>query len=243
MDVAEDPFDSSLDGDDTVQWRRDASNSWTVRLLWSLGVGTFLAMISIVVFWRFYDIARQTDAGIAVLAVLALVALTLLVLAVVPSAPRRLANRLSVERVSERGLDRISHAAAGTLVMGLVIGLLMAAGRLAAHDGAFGEIGDGLFTGIAALSLPLALVALAFASFASSRGAIDCEEGVLYVDEPDQAIDLEYVVNASSREIGGATYVKLTYARPDNTYVPGPRRLMVPPEIARELERTVAQTS
>lgn len=242
MNAADDPFDSSFDADDTVQWRRDASNSWTVRVLWSLGVGTFLSMISIVVFWRFYDIARQADLEIVVLAVLALVVLTLFVLAVVPGAPRRLADRLSMTPKSERQFDRVSDASAGTLVMGAYIGLLMAAGRLAAHEGAFGAVGDGLFTGIAALSLPLALVALALASFASSRGAIDREEGVLYVDEPDDAIDLEYVVDATSREIRGTAYVKLTYARPDNTYVPGPRRLVVPREVASELERAVSRT-
>lgn len=242
MNAADDPFDSSLDDADTVQWRRDASTSTTVRLLWSLGVGTFLSMISIVVFWRFYDIARQADLGIVVLAAVALVALTLLVLAVVPGAPRRLANRLSVTPEDDRRLERIRDASAGTLVMGAYIGLLMAAGRLAAHEGAFGAVGDGLFTGIAALSLPLALVALALASFASSRGAIDREEGVLYVDEPDQAVDLEYVVDVSVRRIRGAAYVKLTYARPDNTYVPGPRRLVLPPEVASELERAISRT-
>jgi len=237
-DVPVDP-----DAPETIQWRRDASTSRLVRLLWSLGVGTFFAMIAIIAFWRLYDIAAQAGAGSVVVAAVGAIAVTIIVLAVDPRAERRLervADALSISVASERSLERAVDATVGTLVMAVVIGGLMGIGRLVSQGDLLGGVGAGPFTLLAAFTLPAALLALVLASFLSSRGALDTDDGVLYLADPDHAIDLEVIVGVSSRAIGDAAIVGLTYAQPGGQYVPGPRRIVVPREVADEVERAAA---
>ncbi|EMA34862.1 hypothetical protein C446_13449, partial [Halobiforma nitratireducens JCM 10879] len=130
-----------VDPDDpaTVQWRRDASTSRTVRLLWSLGVGTFFAAIGIIVFWRLYDFAGQAGGTLSqsvVLAVVAAVTVTVVALAASSNSEARLEAALESLPVSgpsgsasQRGLSRAIDAAVGTVAMAAVIGALMAVGR------------------------------------------------------------------------------------------------------------------
>ena len=236
--------DATADSSDSeaIQWRRDASTSRTVRLLWSLGVGTFFAAITIVVFWRLYDLAAQADAGGVVVAVFAAVLVTILAVTLVGDAGRRLATIagwLPVEVPSERGLERAADAALGTVAMIAVIGTLMIVGRIVSQQELLGGVGAGPFTGMAALSLPLALVALVLASFLRSVGTLDREEGTIYLHDPDQAIDLAVIEGVSTRQLGDAVIVSLEYAQPDGQYVAGPRRIVVPPAVARELEGLV----
>ncbi|RQG96073.1 hypothetical protein [Natrarchaeobius oligotrophus] len=232
----------------TIQWRRDASTSRTVRLLWSLGVGTLFASISIVVFWRLYDLAGQagTEAQSIVVAFAAAVVVTVLAFSLSSNAERqleRLARSLALSSPSGAALERATDAALGTIAMVAVLGSLMVAGRLAAQQGLLGGVGAGPFTGIAALLIPLALVAVALSSFLRSAGALDLDDEALYLADPDQKVDLETIETVSSRLVGNAAIVTLGYAQPDGRYVPGPRRLVVPREVARELERTVESHS
>lgn len=228
-------------GSETTQWRRDASTSRTVRLLWSLGVGTFFAMAVIVLSWRFYDFAAQGGAGIIVVAVLLALVATVLALAIAPNTEARLqaiARRLPMDQPSEAALSRVVDAALGTIVMMTIIGTLMGIGRYVSQRELL-EVGAGPFTGMAALLLPLALVALALASFLRSVGTLDREERVIYLHDPDQRVALEHIEATSAREIGDVTVVKLAYAQPDGQYVAGPRRIALPPAVARELEGLV----
>ncbi|RQG92713.1 hypothetical protein EA462_00310 [Natrarchaeobius halalkaliphilus] len=228
----------------TIQWRRDASTSRAVWLLWSLGVGTFFAAISIVVFWRLYDLAGQAGSGVQSIVVAFVVALFVTVLAVLlsnnaESQLERIARLLSITPPSGTALERATDAALGTIVMTLVIGSLMVAGRIVSQQGLLGDVGAGPFTGAAALLIPLALVAVALASFLRSAGALDLDDGALYLVDPDQKVDLSTIETVSRRRIADATVVTLGYAQPDGRYVPGPRRLVVPPDVAREIERAV----
>ena len=242
--------DVSADSSDaeTIQWRRDASTSRTVRLLWSLGVGTFFATISIIVFWRLYDLARQGDVGSIVIALFAALVVTVLAVATVGDTERHLAvltGPLPIDAPSGRGLERLVDAALGTIAMLAVMGSLMVIGRIVSQRELL-AVGAGPFTGLAALLVPLALVALVLASFLRSVGALDREEGTIYLYDPDQAIDLAVITDASTRRLGDAAIVTLEYAQPDGQYVPGPRRIVMPPEVAREVEsllerRTSAQ--
>lgn len=232
--------DVSADSSDaeTIQWRRDASTSRTVRLLWSLGVGTFFATVSIIVFWRLYDLARQSDAGGLVIAVFAALVVTAFAVATVGDTERHLAaltRRLPVDAPSGRGLERAVDAVLGTIAMLAVMGSLMAVGRIAPQRELL-DVAARPFIGLAALLVPLALVALVLASFLRSVGALDREEGIIYLYDPDQAIDLAVIRDASTRRLGDAAIVTLEYAQPDGQYVPGPRRIVVPPEVAREVE-------
>lgn len=231
-------------GSETIQWRRDASTSRTVRLLWSLGVGTFFATITIIVFWRLYDLASQAGnvAGSVVVATFAAIAVTILVGGVTGTTDRQiaaLARRLPIETPSDQGLERTVDAALGTLVMAAVMGSLMAVGRYVSRRELLGGLGAGPFTGLAALLIPLALVALVLASFLRSVGTLDREDRTLYLHDPDQAIDLEVIEGVSTRRFGDATILNLDYAQPDGQYVAGPRRIVVPPEVAREVRSLV----
>ncbi|WP_436346428.1 hypothetical protein [Natronorubrum sp. FCH18a] len=235
--------EDAVDPDDseTMQWRRDASTSRTVRLLWSLGVGTFFAAITIIVFWRLYDLAAQGGAGAIVVAALAAIVVTILAFAVTSDTERRLealASRLPITTPSGKALERAMDAALGTIAMMGVMGSLMAVGRYVSQRELL-EVGAGPFTGMAALLLPLALVALVLASFLRSVGTLDREKRTIYLYDPDQAIDLEVIRGVSSRRLGDAAILKLEYAEPDGQYVAGPRRIVVPPEVASELQGLV----
>lgn len=228
----------------TVQWRRDASTSRSVRLLWALGVGTFFGTIAIIVFWRLFDLTGQTGGQSLVVAVAAALVVTIVALAVSadPAATlERLFGPLPVSPPEGQALERALDAALGTVVMAGVLGGLIVVARLAAQTGFLGT-GAGPFTFLAALALPLALVALVLSTFLSSVGSIDTDEQVLYLFDPEEAISLEYVDAVTVRQFGNTTLVGLTYAEPDGQYVPGPRRLVVPPEIAAELQTLVERT-
>lgn len=234
------PADSS--DAEPIQWRRDASTSRTVRLLWSLGVGTFFAAITIVVFWRLFELAAQADAGAVVVAAFAALLATVLAMALVGDAERRLgavAEWLPVDAPSGRRIERAADAALGTVAMIAVIGTLMIVGRVVSQRELLGGVGAGPFTGMAALLVPLALVALVLASFLRSVGTLDREDRTIYLHDPDQAIDLAVVKGISTRRLGDAVIVSLEYAQPDGQYVAGPRRIVVPPDVATELRSLV----
>ncbi|WP_247003465.1 hypothetical protein [Halosolutus gelatinilyticus] len=211
---------------DPIGWRRDASTSLTVRALWALGVGTFLAAIVMVVFWRIYELAYQVSPFGAQLVVASFAAIVATALA------------LAVSGRAERYAERATDAIVGAVVMGAIIGSLMLVGRIVSQRELL-DAGAGPFTGLAALTIPLALVALVLASFLRSVGAFDRDEGMLYFYDPEQAIDLSVIDAVSSRRIGDAAVVTLEYAQPDGQYVAGPRRIVVPPRVASEIHAIV----
>jgi len=237
----EDAVDVTETPNETTQWRRDASTSRTVRLLWTFGVGTFFAAIGTVVSWRLYRVAGEIGGGAIVIALIAALAATVLALAATDDTERhleRLTRPLPVEVPSGTKLDRAMDAAVGAVVMGAVIGALMAVGRYVSQNELL-AVGAGPFTGLAALLIPIALFALVFASFLQSVGALDREDRTIYLYEPDQAIDLTVIENVSIRPIGDSAVVTLSYAQPDGQYVQGPRRLVVPPAVARDIAAIV----
>lgn len=236
--TAEPPVDTA--DPNTIQWRRDATTSRTVRLLWSLGVGTFFAAISLIVFWRFFDLAGQAGQLLqsVIAALLAAIVVTILALAASSNTTgqlERLARPLPISTPSGPALERAMDAALGAVVMGVVIGGLMILGRIAARPELLGPGGESPFTGLAAATIPLALVALALASFLRSVGAFDREDATIYLYDPDQAIDLSVIEDVSVRRIGDVAVVTFEYAAPDGQYVAGPRRVVVPPEVATEI--------
>ncbi|GAB3678038.1 hypothetical protein [Halopiger thermotolerans] len=236
--------DAPADPDDLLQWRRDATTSRAIRLLWSLGVGTFFAVISIIVFWRLYDLTRQIGGRSIVVALFAAIVATALALSVSDNTVghlERLTRRLPVSSPSERAAERASDAALGAIAMATVIVALMAIGRYVSQNGLLGDLGAGPFTGLAALTIPLALAALVLSSFLESVGAFDPDEGVIYLYEPEQAIDLSVIQGISMRSIGDAVVLTLDYAQPGGQYVAGPRRIVVPPAIAAEIETYVEE--
>lgn len=246
-----------MDDARTVQWRRDASTSRTVRACWALGVGTFFAMIGLVMGWRFAEAAIElgyheplfglyeaavaaVGAPVVVAAVGAAVA-TLLAYAVGGNTGAllgRLLGPLPVSTPSGERLQRAADIVAGTVVMGMVIASLMVVGRIVSQRELL-EVGAGPFTGLAAATLPLAFVAIILASFLRSVGAFDPGEGMLYLYEPEEAVDLEVIEGASVRTVGDVAILRLSYAQPDGQYVAGPRRLVVPPAVAREVRARV----
>ncbi|WP_306054731.1 hypothetical protein [Natronococcus wangiae] len=231
-----------MDETEPLRWRRDADTSRAVRVLWSLGVGTFFAVIVIIVFWRLFDVASQVGGQSIVAVTLVALLVTTFAFAVSDTAEEqleRLAGGLLVSVPSGSALDRTRDAALGTVTMILVIGALMIVGRLVSQHGLLGGVGAGPFTGLAALTLPLALVALVLASFLRSVGAFDPDERIIYLYDPDQAIDLGVIEEASVHRVGDAAIVKLGYAQPDGQYVQGPRRIVVPPRVAREIAAAV----
>ncbi|MFC6719719.1 hypothetical protein ACFQGT_12965 [Natrialbaceae archaeon GCM10025810] len=230
-----------------IQWRRDASTSRSVRLLWSLGVGTFFAAITIVVFWRLYDMARVTVglAGQGILvAVVGAIVVTILAVAALGRPERtaaRLLGPLPIDPPEGRRLERAIDAALGAVAMASVMVALMAIGRyVSQHD--LLAVGAGPFTGLTALFIPLALVALVLSSFLRSVGTLDREERRIYLHQPDEVVDLDLIEDVSISRVGDAAVLKLEYAQPDGQYVPGPRRLVVPPAVAREIAGIVRST-
>lgn len=231
-----------MDDSEPIQWRRDADTSLTVRVLWSLGVGTFFATMTIIVFWRLFDLARQIGGQSFLIAALAALVVTTLAFVVSDGAEQqleRLTRHLPITAPSGSRFDRAMDAAAGTIVMGTTIGTLMLIGRIVSQRELLGGLGAGPFTGLAALLLPLALLALVLASFLRSVGAFDPDDRTIYLYNPEQAIDLEVITAVSVRQVGDAAILKLSYAQPGGQYVQGPRRLVVPPEVAREITAAV----
>ncbi|QLG49804.1 hypothetical protein [Natrinema halophilum] len=242
----EDTVDRTGDGesDETIQWRRDASTSRTVRLLWSFGVGTFFAAIGIVICWRLYRLAGEAAGEVgrsAVLALIAALAATVLALAIADDTERhltRLTGSISIDVPSGVRLDRAMDAAVGTVAMAAIIGVLMGVGRYVSQNELL-AVGAGPFTGLAALFLPFALVALVLASFLQSVGMLDRSEGTIYLYEPKQRVDLAVITDVSIRRLGDAAILNLRYAQPDGQYVQGPRRIVVPPAVARDVAALV----
>ncbi|MDG5817895.1 hypothetical protein [Natronococcus sp. A-GB7] len=231
-----------MDASEPLRWRRDPDTSRTVRLLWSVGVGTFFAVSVIIVFWRLFDMASQVGGESIVVAALVAVLATAVAFALSSNAERqfeRLADRIPTSIDREISLDRARDAILGTVGMIVVIGSLMIAGRIVSQQGLLGDVGAGPFTGLAALSLPLALVALLLASFLRSVGAYDPDERTIYLYDPDQAIDLDVIKGASVRRIGDIAIVNFDYAQPDGRYVQGPRRVVLPPRVASEVVAAV----
>ncbi|WP_408960042.1 hypothetical protein [Natrinema sp. 74] len=231
-------------GAETVQWRRDTSTSRTVRLLWMFGVGTFFAAISIVICWRLYRLGDEAFGGVGRIAVLALIAAgaaTVIALAVANDTEghiARVAGPLPFDAPTGASADRAMDAAVGTVAMGAIIGVLMGVGRYVSQNELL-AVGAGPFTGLAALFLPLALIALVLASFLQSVGTLDSDEGAIYLYEPDQRIDLEVITDVSIRRLGDIAILKLNYAQPGGQYVQGPRRIVVPPAVARDVAALV----
>lgn len=222
----------SVDDHGPVRWRRDASTSFTVRLLWTLGAGTFLAAIALMASARVFALAGETTSRSAVdpfttgqlVVVAALLAVAVAILAL--SLAHRLGVRIPFGPDEDGSLERALDAGVGAVVMGALI-VVFARG--------VAEYGDML----AAATIPLALVAIAVSVFLRSTGTLDVDEGVLYLHEPEDAIELDLLDGVSARYVGDTAIVKLSYRQPDNQYVPGPRRLVLPPGVARDLEVVV----
>ncbi|RKD93953.1 hypothetical protein [Halopiger aswanensis] len=234
--------DAPADPDDLLQWRRDATTSRAIRLLWSLGVGTFFAVITIIVFWRLYDLTGQIGGQSIVVALFAAILVTIFALVVSDNTGSHL-ERLPFSTPSGPALQRAADAALGAIAMGAIIVTLMGIGRYVSQNNLLGDLGAGPFTGLAALTIPLALGALVCSSFLESVGAFDPDEGVIYLYEPEQAIDLSVIRTVSTRPVGDAVVVTLDYAQPGGQYVAGPRRIVVPPAIAAEIESYVERNS
>ncbi|WP_226482161.1 hypothetical protein [Natrinema amylolyticum] len=241
----EDAVDVTHTSDETIQWRRDASTSRTVRLLWAFGVGTFFAAIGTVVCWRLYRIAGEAAGGpgrTVVLALIAAFAATVLALAASSNTEAhlaRVASALPIDAPTGASVDRAMDVAVGSIVVGIVIGALMGIGRYVSHNELL-AVGAGPFTGLAALLIPIGFVALVLASFLQSVGAFDRDDGTIYLYEPEHAIDLAVIDAVSVRQIGDAAILKLRYAQPDGQYVQGPRRIVVPPAVARDIATLVS---
>ena len=226
------PATGGMEETGQISWRRDASTSRTLRLLWTVGAGTFLAAIALVAISRVFALAGETGgtspvapltpAQLVIIAALLAGAVTILAIALADRRGHRVAYVGDALEDADRSLD----AAVGAVLMGAVIV------ALARGAGAHGEM-------LAAATIPLALVAVAASVFLRSAGALDVEEGVLYLLDPDDAVDLGDLEAVSARYVGNTAVVTLRYHQPDNQYVPGPRRLVLPPGVARDLEAIV----
>ena len=210
----------------TISWRRDAATSRTIRLLWALGTGGFLAAIGIIVFSRFAAFADEITVEWQIVAPVVLVVGgvgLLLLLAGTGFGQSWLAERVPDEGPAGRVIDTVAGAAVMVVVvLTLVVG-----------------VGGGLGHALATGTIPLALVAVALSSFLRSVGALDVEERRLYLYEPELGIDLEVLESVSSYTLGDLSVLRLRYGQPDGEYVPGPRWLVVPPAVAPEIQAIV----
>ncbi|WP_255193487.1 hypothetical protein [Natronobeatus ordinarius] len=219
-----------MDDSRTVHWRRDASTSRTVRVLWALGVGTFLAAIALIVFGRFYGLTAETGGQSIVVATLAAAAVAIVAVVLAGQADdrlERLGRYVPFWTPSGGSFRQALDAAAGAVVMGAIIFALVL------------FVGPGIGFGLATATIPFAVVLIMLSSFLQSVGALDLEEGRLYLYEPEVSVDLDLIEDVSVRHVGDAAMVKLAYEQPNGQYVQGPRRLVVPPGIARELQAIV----
>ncbi|KDE58270.2 hypothetical protein EL22_05980 [Halostagnicola sp. A56] len=235
----------AVDDSNPVQWRQDAATSPTVRILWSLGAGTFFAAVLIIVFWRLYDMARQFGAELVIIVAFAAVVLGILVVAFGSNTERRLerlTDRLPITAPTGTSLDRALDATLGMLVMTGTIVLLMAVGRYVSTNELL-ALGAGPFTLLAALTIPLALVALALSSFLRSVGTLDYDDRAIYLHDPDRVIDLDVIEDVSIYRVRNVAILNLTYAQPDGQYVKGPRTIVVPPGIATDVKGLLAESN
>ncbi len=230
-----------MDDSEPISWRRDATTSRTVRILWALGVGTFLAAAAIIVFWRFFDLTGQVGGRSIVVATAAAIVVTILALAVSNRTDHHveaIGQRLPITPPGGESLARAIDAGVGMIVMIAIMGSLMLVGRIVSQRDLL-DVGAGPFTGLAALLIPLALVAIALAVFLKSVGTFDRDEGAIYLYDPDQRIDLAVIRDASIRQFGDTAIVTFEYAQPGGQYVQGPRRLTMPPAVADEVQQFV----
>lgn len=213
-----------------IRWRRDASTTPSIRVLWAVGIGSLLAAITLIVFARLFVLAAGSAGQSVAVAALGAVAVTVLALAASGDAGRHLeraTRRLPVTAPEGVALERAVDAAVGAVAMGAVI--------LALARGVGGNAGQGLAT----LTVPLGFCALVLAAYLSSTGTLDPDERVLYLFDPDREIDLETIDRVGVRTVGATALVSLTYDQSDGQYVPGPRRLVVPVEVGRRLAAVV----
>ncbi|MFC3959633.1 hypothetical protein [Halovivax cerinus] len=218
-----------------LQWHRDADTSALIRLCWGLGAGTLFGALTLVVFGRLLGLTSQVGGRSLLLAALAGLAVTILALALTddPAASLAAVTRYvpgidytpsdDVDARLSRGVD----AAVGAVFVG---GLIFALDTV---------VGGNVGQFFAAATIPVSLAFLLAAVFMRSTGVLDREEGVLYLYDPEDVIALDTLSGVSSRSIGGTSLVRLRYRTPDGEYVPGPRRLLVPRRVARELESIV----
>lgn len=218
-----------------VQWHRDADTSPAIRLCWALGVGTLLGALTLVVFGRLFAFAAQVGGQLVLVAGLVALAVTIIALAVAGDPAGRLAAasrrvpgfEYTPAAEADRRLKRGIDAAVGAVVMG---------GTIVAFDTAIeGNVGELL----AAATIPLALVFVLLAVFLRSTGALDREEGVLYLYDPEDAIDIDDLDGVSIHSLGNSAIARLHYRTPDGEYVPGPRGLVLPRDVALELQSLV----
>ncbi len=222
-------------GTQTLQWRFDASTSSTVRILWALGVGAFIAAGVLIVFARLFALTGEIGGQSILIGALAALGVTILALTVAGRTGDRLeslSRRLPFVEADGSGtdLERAMDVAVGAVFMAVLI-LVFALG-----------VGGGVGQGAAAITVPLGLVALIAAVFLSSTGALDTEDGVLYLYDPQDAIELATLDGVRVRTVGELALVTLSYDQSDGTYIPGPRRLIVPVGVATELESAVGRT-
>lgn len=230
-----------------VRWRIDATTSRTVRALWALGAGTLLAAIVLVVFARLLALTDGVGGEPILVGTLAVLVVTILVLAVVGGPGERIAalrRRLPGTATTTAGNagsdgsndtdpDRAGEGAETTRAMDAAVGAIVGG---AVIYGLARGVGGGVGHGAAALTLPIALAVLVASSFVQSAGAIDPDERRIELAEPEGTIDLEVIRGVSVREFGDLAMLSLDYRQPGGQYVPGPRRLVVPPEVASEAE-------
>lgn len=225
-----------------IRWRRDAATSRPIRVLWALGVGTFLAAISLVAIFRFYAVIAELGYSTVFVAALAGVGATLLAIGIAGETGRIVAGiaarlpgtgsdgRTALDAdATARERGHLDDAVVGSVVMGTAI---FALGQL---------VSGGVGNGAAALTVPIAFVAIVLAAFLRSTGAIDPDERALYLFDPDREIDLGTVDRVRVRELGTEALVSLSYDQSDGVYVDGPRHLFLPRTAARELERLVEE--
>lgn len=218
-----------------VQWHRDADNSPAIRICWALGIGTLLGALTLVVFGRLFGLTAQIGGQSVVVAGLAALAVTIVAFALAGDPADRLAAAIryvpGVEYTPtdadgarlKRGID----AALGAVVMGAVI--------LGLDTFVAGNVGELL----AAATIPLSIGFVLLAVFLRSTGVLDRDDRVLYLYDPEDAIDLDQLAAISTRPIGDSALVRFHYRTPDGEYVPGPRRLLLPRHVARELASLV----
>ncbi|WP_254864403.1 hypothetical protein [Halovivax gelatinilyticus] len=231
-----------------IQWHRDADTSRTIRVSWALGVGTLLGALALIIFGRLFGLTAQTGGQSVVVAALFAVAATIVALAIAGDPERRLAamsaylpgdsypaggatadasTREDTAGADAKRLKRGIDAAVGAVVMASVIFALDAL--------VGGNVGEML----AAATIPFALVLVLLAVFLRSTGVYDRESAVIYLFDPPEEIDLGEIESVSVRYVGNTAFARLRYGTRDGEYIPGPRRLVLPPGVARDMEATI----
>lgn len=214
-----------MDEESAIGWRRDADTSRTIRVLWAVGSGGLLAAIGLIVLARFIALTGGGGTPVLLAGVVVIVVgvISLVALTIGTGQDSWLERFLPEDGPLPRVVDAVAGAA---LMAGLV--LVLAEG-----------VGGGLGHGLAAATIPVALIMLILSTFLRSVGALEPEEARLSLYDPDATVDLETVESVSRVGMGNVVIMRLRYAQPDGQYVPGPRWLVVPPVVAREVDALV----